>query len=62
MVSRDFSCRRDSIAIWVDDGPVRIFIRENIGINIRQEDAYRQTELPRDGDLELTRAISIVRI
>ena len=41
MVSRDSSCRRDSIAIWVDDGPVRIFIRANSGINIRQEDAYR---------------------
>ena len=32
MVSRDSSCRRDFIAIWVDGGPVRIFIRTNSGI------------------------------
>ena len=36
MVSRDSSCRRDSIAIWVDDGPVRIFIRANSEINLWQ--------------------------
>ena len=41
MVSRDSSCRRDSIATWVDDGPVRIFTRANSEINIGQEDAYR---------------------
>ena len=33
MVSRDSSCRRDSIAIWVDGGPVRIVIRANSGVN-----------------------------
>ena len=41
MVSRDSSCRRDSIAIWVDDGPVTVFIRANSGINTWHEDAYR---------------------
>ena len=41
MVSRDSSCRRHSIAIWAEGGPVRIFIRANSGINIWQEDVYR---------------------
>ena len=41
MVSRDSSCRRDSIATWVDDGPVRIFTRANSGISIWREDVYR---------------------
>ena len=41
MVSRDTSCRRHSIAILVDGGPVRIFIRANSEINIWQEDVYR---------------------
>ena len=38
MVSRDSSCRRDSIAAWVDGGPVRISIRANSEINTLQED------------------------
>ena len=41
MVSRDSSCRRDFIAMLVDDGPVRIVIRANSGNNTWQEDVYR---------------------